>query len=621
MNSLNSNTISSFKKLLNPGEGISDNLELDVFADFTDKDWDEFDTSYQGECDKSRTFTFEAPKSTKKIMEKSNILENDINYDYILTFLKLHTIMDIFSEFVDDERIDQSPIISSSRVHSHLSPILSSCDQTRRIRSSRKLFVTKEESADLNTTSITQEDESGLNNKKPNLSNLYSATKSNFFKSKKENPKLDNSSKSTDYVNQLLSNINDFCDMSIFGLEVQQKSPENTEKDGCDQFNKEDFKETSNSGSEDLFGSSRNSPELNDNNIGSNGADIKVLDKTQTTQFPKMEDIEEEMLVAMNYFDERVSPVFDSMRTISQKYQLKESDNMKKMENKEEIEGNYIKNILLPNNNLDISQVSPAVVANNADDSILIENDVFEEEFSPVLNSWEIQSEEYSIKTRIGREGSVKSTKNKSNEVENKQKSETLTVFDICDLSSFGIKIPETPAEKINITKQETNSKSLSYLNNSQAQHIKDTSQVSITQILNIISKYATPQKQDVSCSDSKETIQITPPIKNRKMKQSTSSNKRRALSDDDFIEEVQISNTSKIITQREMFDKKKQIRTKRKRPPSPVLLDSEDEFEESPFKKNGWISVKKPAQSTSSRVVEEKPKRTNAKKKRKVRY
>ncbi|KAI4469154.1 fanconi anemia group m fancm family member [Holotrichia oblita] len=219
LNDLNLNNILKFDKILNPIKYTLDDTDLACFSEIADQDWDEFDTSYKNVDDRTHNFKFEAPKTCEKI------INDDRTSMSALDFFKLDKIEDMWN-CNDVNRIDSA----------ETSPILNSADPKGKIWIRKNLF------------------DSPVN--KPKLSNLNVVRKSDFFKS--NNDKIETKeetaeTQSRDHIKDLLSNIGDFCDLSVFGIATENESKI------------VDIKEYSNSGSEDLFGSSSNSPVRNDN--------------------------------------------------------------------------------------------------------------------------------------------------------------------------------------------------------------------------------------------------------------------------------------------------------------------------------------------------------------------
>ncbi|KAI4469149.1 fanconi anemia group m fancm family member [Holotrichia oblita] len=228
LNDLNLNNILKFDKILNPIKYTLDDTDLACFSEIADQDWDEFDTSYKNVDDRTHNFKFEAPKTCEKI------INDDRTSMSALDFFKLDKIEDMWN-CNDVNRIDST----------ETSPILNSADPKGKIWIRKNLF------------------DSPVN--KPKLSNLNVVRKSDFFKSNNdqiETKEETAETQSRDHIKDLLSNIGDFCDLSVFGIATENESKI------------VDIKEYSNSGSEDLFGSSSNSPVRNDNT---------ALDKTDFT--------------------------------------------------------------------------------------------------------------------------------------------------------------------------------------------------------------------------------------------------------------------------------------------------------------------------------------------------
>lgn len=270
LNDLNQNNILKFDKTLNPTKYILDNTDLACFSEIADRDWEEFNTSYQNTDDTKHNFKFEAPSSCKKVIcgDKASISALD--------FFKLDTIEDIWSS--NNTNKVESPTLVSHEPDA--SPVLNTFQPKPRITISKNLF----------------ESPTSSNLNKPNLSNLNSVRKSSFFKSKNCSIGIkeeSNETKPRNHIKELFSNINDFCDLSAFGIE-----PASERKDV-------DIKEYSNSGSEDLFGSCSNSPVKNDNVTLDNRQDFNPLLTSKTSQtFARSPD-----LICEDDFQEKISPV------------------------------------------------------------------------------------------------------------------------------------------------------------------------------------------------------------------------------------------------------------------------------------------------------------------------
>ncbi|KRT84380.1 hypothetical protein AMK59_1837 [Oryctes borbonicus] len=545
-----------------------DNTDLALFADIDENDWNE-------SRDKTLNFTFEPPKSVKKVCEMSKIEadknKGDSNMD-VLSFFKLDGIQHIFNDEINErntatEMVNLSPILSSisqESAESNRSPVLSSFDHKPRITISRKLFDTKEVDSDQNGALGCKSTTDTLRKTKPNLSNLSSAKKSNFFKLEQNvKHEVEENPTSKDHIGQLFSNIQDFCDLSLFGIDMSQKHQSPKQNDKFEECHKE----ISNSGSDDLFGSCSNSPVKNDNKCNN----LKDIFQHSATVIDALK--EDRTLIENDYFDGSSSPILakDILKIRSQRC----------------VDGSTS------------NQITPTNRPNNTNKQTDAPQKISEQEVGN-LSAFDVC--DISI-FGLQNAGSTSDDSNAKKEESKKEFSNknTSDVFDFCDLSFFGVQDTCFVPNYVDTPKASNSS----------------TNPVT-SQILDIVNNdnIQTSQKENhatnVNCQQDTSSLISSNKIKSSSIKSNHS--KRRlsiaSLSDDDFSEVPKNLKMSKAqITQRQASDKKK-LHAKRKKPPSPIACDSGDEFEN-----DGWISVgKKSVQGEAPPKIIEKVKRKKKK-------
>ncbi|GJQ80136.1 hypothetical protein Trydic_g23716 [Trypoxylus dichotomus] len=572
LDDLNLNNILKFERSLNPMEQMLDNTELALFADIDDRAWDE--------ChDKTHNFTFEPPKSANKVVQMSNIEKSaqtpknmkDSSDADILSFFNLDGVQSIFTDDVTKSK--KSPI-PRNKSETDSSPVLNTFERKPRIRVSKNLFPADVMDSGLNGAAAIKAHEDPVRKPKPRLSNLSNVKKSNFFKPKNieqdEKDQMKEVITSDSHVNQLLSNIQDFCDLSLFGIEMSQKRINSECKDTSEESNTVvNLKETSNSGSEDLFGSCSNSPVKNNFNGFRTSQHLEAeIDTSEKDQ----------ILVENDYFEESSSPVLakDILKTKSQRYAAERKvikHDKPNLESKQEFLAE----------SSDFSKNVPKKLSKQETEK-LSAFDICDISIFGLPNADSISNDDKKIKEEM-----IKDSPNKN----------ASHVYDFCDLSIFGIQ--STNLDAANMSKAIEPSIKEPFMDatnkstpRSQRFQNKEPSQISITQILEIVNKYRSPQEEKQTTSNHCQEETISPLI--------------IALSDDDSFEIPKYLKTPKTQTTHQQSSVKKILHPKRKRISSPIVCDSEDEFEESPFKKsNGWINVKKSVRKDAPPKIVEK--------------